>query len=60
MILEWIKDHKEFVDGLAEVEFYQLKEGGTLSSKIVADLFKESGLNVNFTAKEFLAVYRRR
>lgn len=59
-IKDWIKDHKDFVDGLADVEFYQLKEGGTLNSKIVAESFKESGLNVNFTAKEFLAVYRRR
>lgn len=60
VILEWITNHKDFVSNLEDVEFYQLKEGGTLSSKIVADLFKESGLNVNFTAKEFLAVYRRR
>jgi hypothetical protein len=59
-IKAWIKDHKEFVDGLEDVEFYQLKSGGTLNSKIVAELLKESGLNVNFTAKEFLAVYRRR
>lgn len=60
VILEWIKDHKEFVDGLVDIEFYLLKEGGTLNSKIVTELFKESGLNVNFTAKEFLTVYRRR
>lgn len=60
VILEWIKDHKDFVDGLVDIEFHLLKEGDNLSSKIVADLFKESGLNVNFTAKEFLSVYRRR
>lgn len=60
VILEWIKDHKDFVDGLVDIEFHLLKEEGTLNSKIVTELFKESGLNVNFTAKEFLSVYRRR
>lgn len=60
VILEWITNHKDFVSNLEDIEFYLLKEGGTLNSKIVTELFKESGLSVDFTAKEFLNVYRRR